>query len=108
LSFPLHTADAAAVLAATGIGRASIVTASRGLNAALLLIANDPERFDRPTPTLVVHGAEDEPVPVELAERIVAAMPNARLEVIPGGGHRPDIRSPELVNPLLLEFLLVG
>jgi pimeloyl-ACP methyl ester carboxylesterase len=36
---------------------------------------------------------------------IVAAMPDARLEVIPGGGHRPDIRTPELVNPLLLEFL---
>jgi pimeloyl-ACP methyl ester carboxylesterase len=33
-------------------------------------------------------------------------MPNARLVVIPGGGHRPDIRSPDLVNPLLLEFLL--
>ena len=58
------------------------------------------------TPTLVLHGADDQPVPVELAESIVAAMQNARLEVIPGGGHRPDIRSPELVNPLLLEFLL--
>jgi pimeloyl-ACP methyl ester carboxylesterase len=35
----------------------------------------------------------------------VAAIPDARLVVIPGGGHRPDIRGPELVNPLLLEFL---
>lgn len=59
-------------------------------------------------PTLVVHGEADAPVPVALAERIVAAMPNARLEPIPGGGHRPDIRTPELVNPLLLEFLLGG
>ena len=57
-------------------------------------------------PTLVVHGEADAPVPVAHAESIVAAMPNARLEVIPGGGHRPDIRSPELVNPLLLDFLL--
>jgi pimeloyl-ACP methyl ester carboxylesterase len=54
----------------------------------------------------VVHGEAVAPVPVALAERIVAAMPNARLEVIPGGGHRPDIRSPELVNPLLLDSLL--
>ena len=32
---------------------------------------------------------------------------DARLEVSTGGGHRPDIRSPELVNPLLVDFLLV-
>jgi 3-oxoadipate enol-lactonase len=57
-------------------------------------------------PTLMIHGAEDAFVPYTLAESIVAAMPDARLEVIPGGGHRPDIRTPELVNPLLLEFLL--
>ena len=55
---------------------------------------------------LVIHGEEDGPVPLSHAEEIVAAMPAARLEVIPRGGHRPDIRSPELVNPLLLEFLL--
>ncbi|MGH3110017.1 MAG: alpha/beta fold hydrolase [Gaiellaceae bacterium] len=57
-------------------------------------------------PTLVIHGEKDLPVPVALAKSIVGAMPNARLEVIPGGGHRPDIRTPELVNPLLLDFLL--
>ena len=57
-------------------------------------------------PTLIVHGEEDKPVPVAVAESIVAAMPNARLELIPEGGHRPDIRTPELVNPLLLDFLL--
>lgn len=57
-------------------------------------------------PTLAVHGEADAPVPVSLARSIVAAMPNARLELIPGGGHRPDIRTPELVNALLLEFLL--
>jgi pimeloyl-ACP methyl ester carboxylesterase len=44
-------------------------------------------------------------VPVARARSIVAAMPNARLELIAGGGHRPDIRTPGLVNPLLLEFL---
>jgi pimeloyl-ACP methyl ester carboxylesterase len=57
-------------------------------------------------PTLVIHGADDLPVPASHAEEIVAAMTNARLELIPAGGHRPDIRTPELVNPLLAEFLL--
>ena len=188
--FPLHAADALAVLDACGIARASLVTASRGINAVVLLAAEDPRRFDRiagiapymrlepdpapaspkwlealrtdwpgfivpfmhdvftephsteviaemiaigleatpevivtqeleldwrrparllgrvKCPTLVVHGEADKPVPVALAESIVAAMPNARLEVIAGGGHRPDIRNPELVNPLLHDFLL--
>jgi pimeloyl-ACP methyl ester carboxylesterase len=188
--FPLHAADAAAVLEATGIERVSLVTASRGVNAAILLAADDAKRCERlaaiapymmlesepappdpewleslrvdwrgfvvpfmhdvftepdsseliaemivigleatpevivtqelehdwkrparllgtiACPTLVVHGEADKPVPASLAERIVAAMPHARLTLIPHGGHRPDIRSPELVNPLLLEFLL--
>jgi pimeloyl-ACP methyl ester carboxylesterase len=188
--FPLHAADALAVLDACGVERAAIVTASRGLCAAVLLIAESPQRFDRlavvgaymnldpepappnperldavrndwrgfivpfmhavftepdsddviaemiaigleatpdviatqeteidwsrpagllgrvTCPALVVHGDADKPVPVGVAERIVAALPNARLELISGGGHRPDIRTPELVNPLLLEFLL--
>jgi len=188
--FPLHAADALAVLEATEIGGAALVTASRGLNAALLLVADDPTRFDRLAavapymqleaepeppdpgwleslrsdwpgfivpfmhevftepgsadviaemiaigleatpevavtqeleldwrrparlleqvgcPTLVVHGEADAAVPLELAESIAAALPNARLEVIPNGGHRPDIRTPDLVDPLLLDFLL--
>jgi pimeloyl-ACP methyl ester carboxylesterase len=57
-------------------------------------------------PTLAVHGEADAAVPVSLVQSIVAAMPNARLELIADGGHRPDIRTPELVNPLLLDFLL--
>ena len=57
-------------------------------------------------PTLIVHGEGDVPVPVETAHAIADELHNAQLVVIPGGGHRPDIRSPELVNPILLEFLL--
>jgi len=188
--FSLHAADALAVLEATGVERVALVTASRGVNPAVLLAADDPERYDRvaavapymqlgaePTPpnpvwlealrtdwpgfivpfmhqvftepdsadviaemiaigleatpevvvtqeleldwerpasslgrvtcpTLVVHGESDAAVPVALAQSIVTAMPNARLTLIPAGGHRPDIRTPELVNPILLEFLL--
>lgn len=188
--FTLHAADALAVLDANEIGRASLVTASRGLNAAVLLVTDHPRRFERlvaiapymqlesdpappnperlaawrtdwpgfivpfmhavftepdsadviaemieigleaspdvvatqeleldwtrparllrtvSSPTLVVHGDSDKPVPPSLARSIVEEMPNARLELIPNGGHRPDIRSPEIVNPLLLEFLV--
>jgi pimeloyl-ACP methyl ester carboxylesterase len=187
--FPLHAADALAVMDVTGVDRALLVTASRGLNAAVLLAAEQAPRVDRiaavgsymrldpnpappdparlaavrtdwagfivpfmhnvftepgsaelieemiaigldatpevvatqeaelhwthparllgtiACPTLLVHGEADAPVPVALAQSIAAAMPNARVNVIPGGGHRPDIRTPELVNPLLLAFL---
>jgi pimeloyl-ACP methyl ester carboxylesterase len=37
-------------------------------------------------PTLAVHGEADAPVPVSLAQSIVAAMPNARLERSPKAG----------------------
>ena len=189
-TFPLHAADALAVLDATGAGGAAIVTASRGMNAALLLVANDPERFPRlavvapymqldpePTPPspewvdrvrndwggfivpfmrAVFTEPDSEDVIAEMTEigfestpdvvatqetraRLDRARPPSRerrdpdarppwrrrparsrrtcrehrrrdaertARSHPHGGHRPDIRNPELVNPLLLEFLL--
>ena len=45
--FSDHAADALAVLDATGIGRASVLTASRGLCAAVLLATDHPERVER-------------------------------------------------------------
>lgn len=188
--FTHHAADALAVLDATRTERASVVAASRGLNAVVLLAAGHPERVERiavigpymrlepdppppnpavlegwrtdwpgfigpfmhavfsepdsdeliaemiaigmdaspevvatqeteldwvtparrlgevTAPVLVIHGAQDGPVPVAHAREIVAALPNARLAVVPEGGHRPDIRSPERVNPLLIDFLV--
>jgi pimeloyl-ACP methyl ester carboxylesterase len=192
--FPLHAADALAVLDTNGVERTALVTASRGLNAAVLLATNDPERFDRIAVIAPYMNLDPDPAPpdpeglealrndwrgfvvpfmhavftepdsadviaemiaigleathtgrhrdpggrtgletagpppgkghlpdsrrarrgrctrpgcsVALAESIAASIPNARLELIPGGGHRPDIRTPELVNPLLLDFLL--
>lgn len=189
--FPQHAADALAVLDAAGLDRAAVVTASRGLNAAVLLATDEPRRverlaaigiymrldpgpppdperverlrrdwrgfivpfmhavfnepgseavieemiaigldaspeivatqetetdWDQPArrlgrvacPTLLVHGDEDVAVPLAVPEAVARELPDARLEVIAGGGHRPDIRSPDLVNPLLLDFLLAG
>lgn len=57
------------------------------------------------SPTLVVHGALDQSVPLAVANAVAAAIPGAALAVAVAGGHRPDIRSPELINPLLVEFL---
>jgi pimeloyl-ACP methyl ester carboxylesterase len=57
------------------------------------------------SPTLVVHGALDQSVPLAVADAVAGAIPGATLAVAVAGGHRPDIRSPELINPLLDDFL---
>jgi pimeloyl-ACP methyl ester carboxylesterase len=59
------------------------------------------------SPTLVLHGALDLSVPLETGEAVAAAIPNATFAVATSGGHRPDIRSPELINPLFVDFLRV-
>ena len=185
--FANHAADAFAVMQANALEHAAIVTASRGLNATLILAKDHPESveriasvasymvLERPSPVdaarleglrsdwagfvvpfmrsvfpeprsdevidemvgiameanpeiivtqeleldwsvpaallasvscpaLIIHGEADV-VPVGLAERIAATMPQARLQRLTAAGHRPDIRSPEVVNPILVEFL---
>jgi len=57
------------------------------------------------SPTLVLHGELDQSVPLAVANAVAATIPGAALAVVVGGGHRPDIRSPELVNPLLVDYL---
>jgi proline iminopeptidase len=44
-------------------------------------------------PTLVLHGADDF-VPVEVAARVAAAIPTARLAVVPGCGHFAYLEAP--------------
>jgi len=53
-------------------------------------------------PTLVIHGTEDEMLPVQNGQLIASLIPGARLEIMEGVGHlffweRPE-RSAELVR----------
>jgi len=57
------------------------------------------------SPTLVLHGELDLSVPLAWANAVAAAIPGAALALVVAGGHRPDIRSPEVINPLLVDFL---
>ena len=59
-------------------------------------------------PTLVVFGTLDRTVRPAHAERLVAAMPHARLEWVEGGGHVVMEEVPERVNEMLIEFLRDG
>lgn len=56
-------------------------------------------------PTLVVVGACDRAKPPAEARRLARAIPGARLEVIPRGGHLCTIEEPAAVNAALTDFL---
>jgi 3-oxoadipate enol-lactonase len=56
-------------------------------------------------PTLVIAGAQDPATPPEHAERIVAGIPDARLEVLDPAAHLANVEQPEAVTRLILEHL---
>jgi len=56
-------------------------------------------------PTLVIVGRDDVGTPPAMAEAIAAAIPGARLEIIPEASHLSNIEQAEAFNRLLLEFL---
>jgi pimeloyl-ACP methyl ester carboxylesterase len=56
--------------------------------------------------TLVLQGDRDE-VTLEHSQAVAAALPNARLAVLPGS-HGLPIESPDVVNPLLISCLRSG
>ena len=67
------------------------------------------DTFDRlpqiTAPTLVITGAEDLLIPPENSKILTERIPNARLRVIPGGGHQVLIEQPALCNEAILDFL---
>lgn len=56
-------------------------------------------------PTLVLVGEQDVITPPAESELMAQSIPGARLAVIPGAGHMAPLEKPELVNPILLDFL---
>lgn len=56
-------------------------------------------------PTLVIHGTEDVPIPIQRAEALAAAIPGARLELVEGAGHQSNMDHPLEVTTLLQEWL---
>lgn len=56
-------------------------------------------------PTLVIVGRDDVGTPPAMSEAIAAAIPGARLEVIPEASHLSNIEQADAFNKLLLDFL---
>jgi len=57
-------------------------------------------------PVLMISGSEDRVNPIDKNAAILAkAMPKARLEIIEGAGHLPEVEVPDRVNAMLRAFL---
>jgi 3-oxoadipate enol-lactonase len=77
-------------------------------NALSGLAARADSRETLPTiavPTLVLVGAEDVLTPPPEAATMAAAIPRARLDVIPGAGHLSNLENPAAANAALRAFL---
>jgi pimeloyl-ACP methyl ester carboxylesterase len=53
-----------------------------------------------PCPVRILHGTEDESVPVETARRLARLLPDAKLTEIPGGDHRLNTHIGEILGAL--------
>jgi 3-oxoadipate enol-lactonase len=89
----------------------------RVMNGALLVrddvegeeVKPDPPAEERlgeiSAPTLVLYGDQDIADVQEAGPRLAQAIPGARLVVMPGVSHLPQMEKPERFNEIVLEFL---
>jgi pimeloyl-ACP methyl ester carboxylesterase len=59
----------------------------------------------REIPVMLIWGKEDKVVPFELHQRVKALIPHLVFHAIDHAAHIPHYESPEIVNPLLIDFL---
>jgi 3-oxoadipate enol-lactonase len=84
-------------------------TSLDGVLGDLAAIKNRPDSV--PTlskisvPTLIIHGAEDQLIPVAEVELMAESIPNVQVVVIPGAGHLPNMEQPETFNHAIQGFL---
>jgi 3-oxoadipate enol-lactonase len=63
-------------------------------------------RFDKPV--LVVHGADDQLVPVAEAHTMAEVLQNSQLEILEAAGHMVNMEQAEKFNKVVAEFLKNG
>lgn len=73
--------------------------------AIMARIDSRPRLGEIAVPTLLIWGEKDGITSRAHHDEILEAISGARLEVIPGAGHLPTIEAPEVVVPLLAEFI---
>src|ERR1700732_5117593 len=64
-----------------------------------------PELGQLKVPVLVLVGEHDEATPPPMSHELAALLPNARLRIIPGCAHVPQLQSPEVFLEAIGDFL---
>jgi pimeloyl-ACP methyl ester carboxylesterase len=97
---PGLVAEARAIMAATPLN--GVVGDLLGMKVRPDSTALLPQ-IDRPV--LVIHGQDDQLIPSREAEATHAALPNARLVLVPNAGHLLNLEQPETFNAEVRTFL---
>ena len=77
----------------------------RAACAALAELDLRPELGKVNVPVLVLVGEHDEATPPPMSHELAAGLPNARLKIIPGCAHVPQLQSPEVFLDAIGDFL---
>jgi 3-oxoadipate enol-lactonase len=59
-------------------------------------------------PVLVVVGEHDEATPPPMSRELAALLPNARLKIMPGCAHVPQLQAPEVFLDMIGDFLVAA
>ncbi|WP_025915891.1 alpha/beta fold hydrolase [Herminiimonas sp. CN] len=89
-------------LATADLPPAAVLAAGLALLRYTDLRANVPHIAQ---PTLLLHGAHDPLMPLAAAEWLAAALPQARLEVLPDAAHAPFLSDPARCAALIADFI---
>jgi pimeloyl-ACP methyl ester carboxylesterase len=88
------------------VGRATPAQHARQIHALLTRPDATPLLASITVPTLVIVGRHDDWSPVSQHERLAAAIPGARLEVIEESGHMVTVEQPAAVAGLLRDWII--
>jgi 3-oxoadipate enol-lactonase len=72
---------------------------------ALATLDLRPELAKVKVPTLVMVGEQDEATPPPMSRELAAGLPDARLKIIPGCAHVPQLQAPETFLEMIGDFL---
>ena len=102
-NFPIYVEKAKVQLRFKGYKRALISTLRNDALSDLSSLYRKVGQHTRDT--LLIWGVEDKLIPIELSEIIRKAFSQIEFHRIEGAGHIPHYEKPEVVNPILIDFL---